>query len=105
MSKWWKCAIVTLALSLAFSMQVNAKDSITKENFDYEWYLEKHQDLAVVFDEKDKDAIWNFYQSIGEPAGWNGRVAQEFLLNEENFDYVRYANENPDLLAAFGLDK
>lgn len=105
MSKWWKYAIVMLALSLAFSMQVNAKDTITKENFDYEWYLEKHPDLAVAIDGNNKDAVWSFYQSIGKPAGWNGRVAQEFLLNEENFDYVRYANENPDLLAVFGLDK
>lgn len=31
--------------------------------------------------------------------------AKETLLNESNFDYVRYANEYPDLMAAFGLDK
>ena len=105
MSKWWKYAIMTLVLSLSFAIQANAKDTITKENFDYEWYLEKHPDLAVTIDVNNKDAVWSFYQSIGKPAGWNGRVAQASLLKEENFDYVRYANENPDLLAAFGLDK
>ena len=50
MSKWWKYAIMTLVLSLSFAIQANAKDTITKENFDYEWYLEKHPDLAVAID-------------------------------------------------------
>lgn len=105
MKKIWSFALITLILSLAFSIHVNAKDSITKENFDYEWYLEKHPDLSAVIDANDKDAIWSFYQNIGKSAGWNGRAAEESLLNEANFDYVRYANEYPDLMAAFGLDK
>lgn len=105
MKRLWKYAVVTVILSLAFSFQVSAKDYITKENFDYQWYLEKHPDLAAVVDVNNKDAVWDFYQNIGKPAGWNGRVAEEYLIREYDFDYVRYANENPDLAAAFGVDR
>lgn len=105
MKKLWKYAIVTIVMSLALSFQVSAKDYITKENFDYEWYLEKHPDLAAVVDATNKDSIWDFYLNIGKPAGWNGRVAEEYLIKESEFDYVRYANENPDLAAAFGVDR
>ena len=105
MKKLWKCAITALVLSLAFSVQINANDSITKENFDYEWYLKKYPNLTTVIDTNDEDAIWSFYQNIGKAAGWNGRAAEEYLLNETNFDYARYANDYPDLMAAYGLDK
>lgn len=94
-----------VVMSLAFSVQVSAKDYITKENFDYQWYLEKHPDLAAVVDGNDKEAIWSFYQNTGKPAGWNGRVAEAYLIGQYDFDYVRYANENPDLAAAFGVDR
>ena len=105
MKKLCKYAVVTVILCLALSINVSAKDYITKENFDYSRYLEKHPDLAAAIDVNDKDAVWNFYLNIGKPAGWNGRVAEEYLIREYDFDYVRYANENPDLTAAFGMDK
>lgn len=105
MKKIWSCALFAIILSLAFSANVSAKDYITRENFDYQWYLEKHPELAAIIDGNDKEAVWDFYQNIGEPGGWNGRVAKEYLLNESNFDYLRYANENPDVVAVFGLDK
>ena len=82
MKKLWKYVVVTIVMSLAFSFQVSAKDYITKENFDYEWYLEKHPDLAAVVDAANKDSIWDFYLNIGKPAGWSGRVAEEYLIKE-----------------------
>lgn len=105
MKKLWKVAVLTFMFSFLFSSQVNAKEYISKEKFDYQWYLEQHPDLAAIMSENDTEAIWNFYQDIGKPAGWNGRVAKEYLLTEKEFDYVRYANDYPDLMAVFGLEK
>lgn len=104
MKRFWKYVILTIMMSLVFSVNASAKDYITKENFDYEWYLEKHPDLASVVDVNDKETIWNFYLNIGEPAGWNGRVAEAYLIREADFDDARYASENPDVAAVFGTD-
>lgn len=105
MKKLWNFVFAVIIVSFMFSVNASAKDVITKENFDYPWYLERHPELAAVVDGNDREAVWSFYQNIGNPAGWNGRVAEAYILNEANFDYLRYANENPDVMAVFGLDK
>lgn len=98
------CLLICM-VSLISSMSVHAEqDGITSENFDYEWYLEKHPDLAATVSIADKQAIWNFYQTSGKPAGWIGRIAKEYLINEQSFDYARYAAENPDVAAYYGVD-
>lgn len=94
------------AACLAFSTPAHAaQPGITSENFDYAWYLAQHPDLAAVVSADDKEVIWNFYQTVGEPAGWLGRQTKESLLTEWNFDYMRYATENPDLAALYGIDR
>lgn len=103
MKKIWKFIIISLTLSFLFSFDVCAAE-VTEENFDYGWYLEKHPDLAAVIDTNDKTAIWSFYQNIGKPAGWNARRDPEAFIFFANFDYERYAAENPDVAAIFGLD-
>lgn len=91
-------------MSLLMSFPVCAGETLTKENFDYRWYLEQHPDLAAVMNLEDSAAVWDFYQNIGLPSGWNGRVAPEHLIQAADFDYMRYAAENPDAAAAFGTD-
>ncbi len=96
--------ITVAAASVVSVMSVQAAE-VTQENFDYEWYLEQHPDLGAVIPAGDTSLIWNFYQTTGKMAGWGGRVAPQFLMTQAEFDYIRYANENPDLMAVFGLDQ
>ncbi|MDE5824940.1 MAG: hypothetical protein K2H91_09720, partial [Lachnospiraceae bacterium] len=98
------CLLICM-VSLMFFIPVHAEQKgITPENFDYEWYLEKHPDLAATVSVDDREAIWNFYQTTGKPAGWIGRIAKEYLISEQTFDYTRYAEENPDIIVLYGSD-
>lgn len=72
--------------------------------FDYDWYLRKHPELIEVCG-TDKNAIYTFYATTGQAAGWQGRIAPDKLICPQNFDHTRYAAENPDVAAVVGLDK
>lgn len=72
MKKWFGVLVLSLSFCMLMSSTVLAKEQLTKENFDYEWYLVQHPDVAAAIG-ADKDAIWNFYETIGKPAGWLGR--------------------------------
>jgi transglutaminase-like putative cysteine protease len=87
-----------------FSSTVCAKQEVDKDNFDYEWYLKKHPDLALIVDSNDKDAIWDFYVNTGEPAGWIGRIEKNHLLIFYDFDAQRYAFNNPDVVEVYGTE-
>ena len=99
-------ASFTLILTCTFlcNLNIQAGERITEKNFDYEWYLEKHPDLAAIVGD-DKKAVYTFYKNIGQPNGCPGRVAAETLLTKKNFDYKRYAEENPDVAQALGLNR
>lgn len=98
------CLLICMA-GLMLSIPVHAEqEGITPENFDYEWYLERHPDLAATVSVDDKETIWNFYQMTGKPSGWCGRIASQYLIDEQSFDHVRYAAENPDVVAYYGMD-
>lgn len=98
------CLLICI-VSLMFSIPVHAEqEGITPENFDYEWYLERHPELAATVSAEDKETIWNFYQTTGRPAGWIGRIAKTSLIDAASFDATRYADENPDVAAYVGLD-
>ncbi len=103
-----KSTITTFLLVLTCTffccLTVQAKERISEKNFDYEWYLEKHPDLAAIVGD-DKKAVYTFYKNIGQPNGWLGRVAPETLLTRNNFDYIRYAQENPDVAQALGVKR
>lgn len=94
-------ALLAVLLPMA---DVQAEQYVTKENFDYEWYLEKHPDLAALVSAENRDVIWTFYETVGEPAGWFGRRAKSSFVNEWNFDYETFLEKNPDVYAAFGTD-
>lgn len=60
-------------------LNVSAKTvTITQENFDYDWYLKEHPDVAAAVG-YDQQAIWNYYINLGEPAGWLGRPIKASL--------------------------
>ncbi|MGN1023920.1 MAG: transglutaminase domain-containing protein [Lachnospiraceae bacterium] len=73
---------------------------ITKDNFDYDWYLEQHPDLKAAVG-TDRDAIYNFYLNTGAPNGWPGKLDAS-VFPTYYFDSERYAEENPDVVAAVG---
>lgn len=80
-----------------------ATSYVSKENFDYDWYLQKHPELAATCG-TDQDAVYSFYETTGRSTGWCGRVAANKMIGQQDFDYVRYAAENPDVAAIWGQD-
>lgn len=72
--------------------------------FDYDWYLQEHPELIEICG-TDKNAIYAFYAATGQAAGWHGRIAPDKLISAWNFDYERYAAENPDVAAMVGQDE
>lgn len=105
MKRLAKILIAAAVLSVFMPMAgVQAKQDITKENFDYVWYLEQHPDLAAMVSADDHDTIWNFYETVGAPNGWNGRCTKESHMSRWDFDYATFLAMNPDVYAAFGDD-
>lgn len=102
-TKWLMAgAVCVLLLPMA---DAQAAPALTEENFDYDWYLEQHPDLAAAIPPDDHAAIWAFYQTTGEPAGWFGRCTKKSFITEYNFDYDTFFAQNPDVFAAFGGDR
>lgn len=97
-----------LAIAAMLAVQpvqdTQAAPVLNEENFDYDWYLEQHPDLAAVVPADDHDAIWQFYQTVGEPAGWLGRPSKNSYLTKDEFDFDAFLAQNPDVYAAFGTD-
>lgn len=105
MKRILKVFTTSFLLALFFSITSFAKPyGLTEANFDYEWYLEKHPDLAALVSADDHPTIWQFYVNIGEPAGWYGRCSQLSYYTLENFDYDYFMANNPDVVAALGTD-
>ena len=103
-----RIAGLLLAIGLVCSMSsmpdVQAKGYVSKEEFDYDWYLKKHPDLAAIYSVDDHDAIWDFYETTGNPAGWVGRRTKISYVTKELFDYDTFLTQNPDVQACFGTD-
>lgn len=101
-----RCILLGVLYVLLFPMtDVYAAPELTAENFDYDWYLKQHPDLAAVVPADDHATIWAFYQTTGEPAGWRGRRSKKSHFTKYNFDYDTFFVQNPDVFAAFGGDK
>ena len=99
---------ITLIYILVFSMGMTVSANyplISAENFDYDWYLEQHPDLAALIPADNHDAIWNFYITTGEPAGWLGRKTQLSRYTIHHFDFDYFMANNPDVVAALGTDR
>jgi len=102
MKKILSAFVAVLACCMLFGFEADAKTEITKDNFDYEWYLEQHPDVEAAIG-TNRDAIWEFYVSTGEPVGWLGRVSADWYA-ENYFDAGQYAIDNPDVVQALGTD-
>lgn len=105
MKRLIKGLLVAAALILMIPMaDAQAAPTLTEENFDYDWYLEQHPDLAAIIPADDHAAIWQFYQTVGEPAGWHGRRTKMSYLTRYDFDYDTFLKQNPDIYSVFGTD-
>ena len=93
---------LTMAFVLAIQpiQAAQAAPDLNAENFDYDWYLEQHPDVAAALG-NDKEAIWTFYVNTGEPAGWFGRVSEDWMISTY-FDVQMYLEENPDIRQLYG---
>lgn len=104
--------LMAVAMIAGCSVKAYAARKITWDNFDYVSYANKYSDLLDAFG-YDKNSLYNHYinNGIGE-----GRVAcavrpnsiSVFKLgNDESyyFDAARYAEDYPDVKAAFGNNK
>lgn len=76
---------------------------VTEDAFDYDWYLQMHPEVAAAYG-ASREAVYVYYITYGIDNEWPGRIAPDKLVTAEEFDYVRYAEEYPDLAAAFGQD-
>lgn len=86
--------------SIPFTIRSDGTAVLSYDNFDYDWYLEQHPDLAAITGD-DKTAIFTFYQTTGEPNGWPGKLDPD-VFPAYYFDAERYAEDNPDVAAAVG---
>ena len=113
---FWKCrkqltALLTAACAVAFALSqpltAYALTPLNSENFDSQKYASKNPDVLEAIG-LDHDMLWNHYAQYGV---LEGRIAfatsgdEGFLLTKESFDYIRYADMNPDLKALYGYDK
>lgn len=73
-------AMIGIMAVLIPSQTVMAGGTITAEQFDYEWYLEQHPDLAAIT--TDPSTIYQFYLNVGLGADWNGRVSPAYITDE-----------------------
>ena len=87
------------------SINAHAKENITESNFDYVWYVNTYHQIQSLVDITNQQEIWDFYQTTGKNLGWEGRVAVTALINESEFDYVRYATDYPNVADLFGCDR
>lgn len=83
--------------------------ALTAANFDYVRYANDYPDVKSAFG-LDAAALYNHYATRGKAEGRKAYAMSTSTtpttstISETNFDYVRYADDYPDLKAAFGLD-
>ena len=79
----------------------------TQAGFDHVFYADSYPDVKAAFG-YDKDLLWKHYQEYGKAEGRTARfteVVGNTTGTYNNFDYVFYADANPDVKAAFGYNK
>lgn len=108
------CALLHLSANCVHAEVNYAYERITPETFDYVRYANDNPDLLSAYG-YDKSKLYQNYQTAGKAEGRlahtlpykPGRIAVFDYLGDESyyFDAKRYADDNPDLKAAFGYDK
>ena len=78
--------------------------NLTSANFDHVRYANDYPDLKAAFGYNAK-ALYNHYITYGLKEGRHAYAAPaRITISAADFDYIRYADENADLKAAFGYD-
>ncbi len=88
-----------------YSSSPVAMATVTKANFDYVRYANDYPDVKAAFG-LNADALYRHYTTFGVK---EGRVAYattkpSAATGASDFNYISYADKNPDLKAAFGYD-
>lgn len=94
-----------------YSTGSNAVNSaVTKENFDYIRYANDYPDVKAALG-LDAAALYRHYTTYGIKEGriayaaaTPNTAATGTAIGISEFNYIRYADKNPDLKAAFGYD-
>ena len=100
-------ALAVLMFSTAFPARAHALTPLNSENFDYVKYADTYPDLKQAFG-YDAGLLWSHFETNGVFEGrkvYATNGDEGFLLKKETFDFVRYADEYPDLKTAFGYNK
>lgn len=108
------CSLFAMATTDAHAEVYYMYERITPETFDYERYANDNPDLLAAYG-YDKGKLYQHYQNAGKA---EGRLAHTLPDKPERivvfdyqgdesyyFDAKRYADDNPDLKAAFGYNK
>lgn len=85
------------------SFWVQAKEEITRENFDYRQYADTYTDLKNTMG-YDADLLWDHYEKFGKQEGRLAGITPAAFLTIDNFNAEGYAASNPDVAAVFGTD-
>lgn len=88
-----------------YSTAPAAAATLTRENFDYVRYANDYPDVKAAFG-LNATALYKHYVTCGVKEGRKAYATTTVTttLSASTFDYVRYADKNPDLKAAFGYD-
>lgn len=82
---------------------VQAKEEITRENFDYQQYADTYPDLKNTMG-YDADLLWEHYEKFGKQEGRLAGITPAAFLTVDNFNAEEYAASNPDVAAVCGTD-
>ncbi len=74
---------------------------LSLSTFDYQDYADRYADVKAAYG-YDAATLYQNYLIHGEFENREGHLNPVKLLNVSNFDYVRYAEDYPDLAAAIG---
>ena len=101
-------AAMVAAMALSSSLTAFAAPETMKDGtvFDADYYAQQNHDVVAVFG-TGKDALYHHYTTYGKAEGRMSHmndVAHMISADGAAFDASFYAQQNPDVVAAFGTD-
>ena len=104
MKKLYKILLSVFTICMLYTMPVHAYYmEITEENFDHIWYADQYPDLKSAYG-YDRELLYYNYVTAGKAEGRKARPALDAIISEANFNVGQYAEDNPDVVAAYGND-
>lgn len=99
--------VLATVIALSQPVTVSALTPLTIDNFDSARYAADYPDLAAVFG-LDHNLLWAHYENFGSKEGrrvYTTSGDEGYIFTKETFDFIRYADENPDLKALYGYNR